>query len=632
MKTNLPYGSWPSKLTSSALAKGAIRLSEPTVFNNDIYWLEGRPEESGRTAIVKYHDETASTLGPADLNVRTLVHEYGGGSWLPTSNGILLTSLIDQRIWLLNGDLQPITSSPSDSHLRFANGTSVPNTTETVWVVERHRDGSPTPDNLLATVTLDGHIEEIATGADFYSSPVVSPDGESLAYLSWNHPSMPWDHVRLHLAKRIKGKWRHHQILVDGPALQQPKFSPEGELHIVSDETGWWNIHKVDLENGLTQPIFSAQYEFGVPGWVFGQQTYAWSDDAIWCTWIDKGTGHIGRIVESELLEVDCGLTEFNGLSMLEDGRAVTVAASWTSQAAVVIIAADGSVEKLNNSQESPLPSEEISTPTTMSVPDLDGDDTYCFYFAPLNSKFFSQSELPPLILLSHGGPTGAARSSYDLAIQFWTNRGFAVVDVNYRGSTGFGTEYRNKLRRKWGIADTEDCVGAARFLANQGLADPKRLVIKGGSAGGYTTLRALTTTDVFAAGISRYGVADLATLAEDTHKFEARYLDSLVGEWPAERDIYDERSPIHHADRLVTPMIVLQGSEDPVVPPSQAEQLVDALQAAGIPHSYVLFAGESHGFRQAETISAALDAELSFLGQILGFEPHDEITPITIL
>ena len=633
MKQDQPYGSWASQLTSEKLANGAKRLSEPRVFNDEVLWLEGRPEESGRTVIVKFDGVTAVTLGPDELNVRTLVHEYGGGSWLPTDDGIWLSSFNDQRLWLLNDDLRPITPESSISKgLRYANGVVVPDSDDTVWVVERHRESHVHPENFLASVNTAGEIIEVASGADFYSPPTVSADGKMLAYLSWDHPSMPWDHVRLHVAQRRNGGWAEHRVVLDGPALQQPQFSPDGQLHVISDATGWWNIHEVDLKNDSSYPLVQAAVEFGVPGWVFGQRTYTWANDAIWCSWVDQGVGHLGQIKNSVLTETDCGFTEFNGLDTLTDGRAISVAASWETTAAVRAIDPTGVSQQLSASHSLPLAREEISIPEAVEITGTSGRTTHAFHFAPTNTTYECSSELPPLIVLSHGGPTGAARSSFDPAIQYWTNRGIAVVDVNYRGSTGFGTSYRNMLRGQWGVADTEDCISAAQHLADKELVDPKRLTIKGGSAGGFTTLCALTMSTLFAAGISRYGVADLATLARDTHKFEARYLDSLVGEWPTEQHIYEERSPIHHTHRLSTPMIVLQGSEDPVVPPSQAEQLVEALIGAKIPHSYVLFEGESHGFRKAETISRALDSELSFLGQVLGFEPSDLIEPVQIV
>lgn len=633
MKHDQPYGSWVSELSSQELATGAKRLSEPRVLGDEVLWLEGRPEELGRTAIVKFDGVNTVTLGPDDLNVRTLVHEYGGGSWLPTETGIWLSSFNDQRLWLLNDDFRPITPEPPISKgLRYSNGIMVPNSDDTIWVVERHRERNSHPENFLASVNPAGEIIEVASGADFYSSPVISADGRMLAYLSWDHPSMPWDHVRLHIAHRQNGGWAKHRVVLDGPALQQPQFSPEGQLHVISDATGWWNIHEVDLTNDSSHPLVQAEVEFGVPGWVFGQKTYTWANETIWCSWVDQGVGHLGQITNSVLTETTCGFTEFNGLDALDDGRAVSVAASWETTAAVRAIDLNGVSQQLSTSHSLPLSREEISIPEAVEIRGASGNTTHAFHFPPANAAYECSSELPPLIVLSHGGPTGAARSSFDPAVQYWTNRGIAVVDVNYRGSTGFGTGYRNMLRGQWGVADTEDCIAAAKDLADKGLVDPNRLVIKGGSAGGFTTLCALTVSTLFAAGISRYGVADLETLARDTHKFEARYLDSLVGEWPAERELYEERSPIHHTHRLTTPMIILQGSEDPVVPPSQAEQLVEALQGAKIPHAYVLFEGESHGFRKAETISRALNSELSFLGQVLGFESSDSIDPVQIV
>jgi len=628
-----PFGTWESPLGAEDLAVSSIRLAEPRVFKDQIFWAEGRPKESGRTAIVRFVNGRASDLGPPQSNVRSLVHEYGGGAWIPTKLGVIGALFDDQRLYhFSNSSLSPLTIEPSiDRGYRYADPCLLPDEISTIWVFENHDHKGNEPTNSLILVDPDGSFKKIAEGHDFYSSPVCSPDGSQIAYIAWDHPSMPWDRTFLRVIDLEKNEVVNDRIVLEGFAFQQPRWSPTGQLHVISDETGFWNIHSVNVIDKSSTPIINYSSEFGIPGWVFAQCTYQWSNDNIWCSWVDHGVGHIGFIEENKLNELETNFTEFGRLDVLSDGRVVTVAASWTAPSVLVAISKDGTTEILNNQQPSILNTDNISQPELISFTSGDNLEAHAFYFEPKNENFQSLNELPPLIVLSHGGPTSSARSSFDPTVQFWTNRGFAVVDVNYGGSTGFGTEYRNRLKGNWGITDTQDCVEAAKYLAENGFADSDRLIIKGGSAGGYTTLCALTWHNIFAAGISRYGVADLETLARDTHKFESKYLDSLIGPWPEESGIYIERSPIHHTHLLSTPMIILQGTEDAVVPPAQAESLVRSLASANIPHSYLLFEGEGHGFRQAKNIATALESELSFLGQILGFEPATSITRVEI-
>jgi dipeptidyl aminopeptidase/acylaminoacyl peptidase len=632
-----PAGTWASPLDATDLAAGAIRRAEPRHHGGFLYWAEGRPAEEGRTVVVRRSlgGGPISDIGPTDHNTRTLVHEYGGAAWLPTDAGVLGSRFDDQRLWLLSGETAggAITAEPSAPRsVRYSDPTEVADTGRTIWVSERHgSDGRVV--NCLVEIEPDGTVQDVALGHDFYASPSVSHDGASLAFISWNHPNMPWDQVFLSISKAVDGRWNTPEVVLDGPALQQPRWSPDGGLHVVSDATGYWNIHTVDISQRTTRPLIEAPVEFGVPSWAFGNRTYDWAPDgSIWTTWIDHGVARLGRIVGDELREVDVPFTEYGRIEALPDGRLAALAASWTASAAVVIIDPNGGYEQISSADPGPLRADEVSTPEPITFKGHQDRPTHAFFFPPASATHtLPQEERPPVIVMGHGGPTGNARSSLDLGIQYWTSRGIAVVDVNYGGSTGFGTEYRNRLRGAWGVVDTDDCTLAAIHLADQGRVDPSRLVIKGGSAGGYTTLCALVFRDAFAAGISRYGVADLASLASDTHKFEARYLDSMIGPWPEASELYRERSPIHHTSQLSTPMIVLQGSDDPVVPPSQSVQLVDALAAAGVAHSYVLFEGESHGFRSADNIAAALEAELSFLGQVLGFEPAGDITPVEL-
>ena len=650
------YGAWPSPLQAADVAAGSVRRSEPRVAGNWAYWVEERPLDQGRGALVRIRldkpdAQPADLAHTAEADIRTAVHEYGGGAWLPYeapdgSHFVLASCMSDHRVRLFDvtGQAEPLPVTPEPAApggLRYADPALVHDTVS-VWVREQHDGSGHEPRNELVSIRLDGNVSVLATGADFYSSPRPSPDSSQLAYLSWDHPNMPWDYTRLcivdlHDGEAVAGTGR---VLVDGPALQQPRWSPDGVLHIVTDIDGWWAIHRVDVETGSTEPVLgdaaasgARDREFGVPAWVFAQATYGWDGSgALWCSSMRGGVGHLGVIRDGQLEAVPTEFTDFGRIATTANGTVVTVAASWTRGTAVVEIARDGTHRQLSSTEPAVLAPGDVSVPRAFTFESSEGREAHAFFFPPVNPAAPAQpGELPPLVVLGHGGPTGSARSSLDLGIQYWTTRGIAVVDVNYGGSTGYGTAYRNLLAGQWGVVDTQDCIAAARHLAAEGAVDPQRLAIKGGSAGGYTTLCALTDSDVFAAGISRYGVADLEALARDTHKFEARYLDGLIGPWPEQSDLYRERSPIWRTDQLRTPMIVLQGTEDRVVPQSQSEQVVAALADAGVPHAYVLFEGEGHGFRRGPNIVAALEAELSFLGQVLGFTPAGDIPRVKL-
>ena len=666
-----PHGAWPSPLQAADVAAGAVRRSEPRIADDWAYWVEERPLDRGRGVVVRVRlgepgAEPADVPRTAEADIRTAVHEYGGGAWLPFaaadgSHFVLASCMSDHRVRLFDatGEAAPraVTPEPDTPRgLRYADPALVPPADHsqhpvgdgiepvTIWVREDHNsgDGDSEPRNELVAVRLDGTVGVVATSADFYSSPRPSPDGSVLAYLSWDHPNMPWDHTRLHIVDLDGGMAvpGTDRVLVDGPAITQPAWSPDGVLHIVTDIDGWWAVHRVDTETGATEPVLRDAAaggehgrEFGVPAWVFAVDTYGWDGSgALWSAWNSGGVSHLGTIRDGRLEEIPSGFTDFGRLAVTASGSVVTVAASWTRRAAVVEISPDGEHRQLSASEPLVLAPEDVSVPRAFTFDSDDGRQAHAFFFPPANSAVTAlPAELPPLMVLSHGGPTGSARSSLDLGIQYWTTRGIAVVDVNYGGSTGYGTAFRNLLQGQWGVVDTQDCIAAALHLAREGAVDAQRLVIKGGSAGGYTTLCALTGSDVFAAGISRYGVADLEALARDTHKFEVRYLDGLIGPWPEQADLYRERSPIWRTDQLRTPMIVLQGTEDRVVPQSQSEQVVTALADAGVPHAYLLFEGEGHGFRRGPNIVAALEAELSFLGQVLGFEPAGDIARVEV-
>jgi dipeptidyl aminopeptidase/acylaminoacyl peptidase len=483
-------------------------------------------------------------------------------------------------------------------------------------VRERHLDdGQVVNDLVVLTLDRDGEPEVVAEGHDFYAAPRFGPGGR-LAWLCWDHPRMPWDGTELEVdGRRVAG----------GPeeSVSQPRWSPEGVLHWISDRTGWWNLYRQG------QPLAPMEAEFAGPDWAFGQSTYAFLPGGrVVATWTGGGTGRLGLLGEEPL---DLPYRSFSSLRAYGDKVAVVAASPTAAPCVVVVDPATGEVTIVRESRPTPVDPGYLSTPRPVSFATTGGRTAHALFYPPANRDCEAPAgELPPLVVTSHGGPTAAASTALDLRTQFWTSRGVAVVDVDYGGSTGYGRPYRQALAGQWGVVDVDDCVAAARHLAGAGEVDGRRMVVRGSSASGLTALLALTR-GVFAAGASLYGVADLAALATDTHKFESRYLDGLVGPWPEAADVYRERSPVHQADRLSAPLIVFQGLDDKVVPPAQAEVLVDALRRAGLPFAYLTFPGEGHGFRRAETLRRVVEAELSFYGQVLGFSPADDIEPVEI-
>ncbi len=631
-RVEAPYGAWASPITAETVISAAVGLNEVRVDGDAVWWSEGRPEEGGRVQIVR---EGGDVL-PEGFAARTRVHEYGGGAWAVHAGVLYFANWADQRLYRLDpGSSEPvaITAEPEvPLGDRYADIDVAPDGLGLVCVRERHPAGGGEAVNEIIALSCDGSVEPtvLVAGPDFVASPRLDPTGTRLAWLQWNHPDMPWDETSLLVAdvgptglvdpRQVAGGADMRESVV------QPQWSPDGVLHHVSDRTGWWNVYR----QGRDEPVVAAEGEIGTPPWVFGMARYAFLDDGT----IVAACRRDGR---DSLLGYDVPFTSID--SVVSDGRRILfVGASPTQESAIVRVdPGTGEHELLRPPRDLGLDPAWISVPEAIEFPTAPGPHgeartAHALYYPPTNPEASaSAGEKPPLLVLSHGGPTAATRPMLSLGTQFWTSRGFAVVDVDYGGSTGYGRAYRDRLRGAWGIVDVQDCVAAARFLADRGDADPDRLCIRGGSAGGYTTLQALTTTDVFAAGASHYGVADLGALARETHKFESRYLDGLVGPWPEAEAVYRERSPIEHTDGLSSPMIILQGSEDEVVPPDQAEMMVAALEAKGLPYAYVLFEGEQHGFRRAENIVAALESELSFYAQVFGFEPAGDITRVTV-
>ncbi len=634
-----PYGSWPSPITARSLVEQAVSLGQVEVDGERVYWLEGRPSEGGRQVVVSWApgSEHRDVL-TAPWTARTTVHEYGGGAYFVDGDTVFFSHFADQRLYRLDpgGEPRPLTPEPPvPMAYRYADGRVSPDGRRIACVRERHVDGVVINDVVAIDADGVGEPSVLVDGADFFSAPRFSPDGRRIAWLCWCHPHMPWDGTELWMAEVDDGGLAGAERVAGGPeeSISQPRWSPGGVLHWISDRTGWWNLYSLGDGDGEARPLAPMEAEFSGPDWVFGQSTYSFlGDGRIVVSWSHQALTSIGVLDprSAQLTRWNVPYTVIGSLHGYGDG-AVAVAASATEEPAVVRFDGDGRVaDVLRRSRPTAVDPGYISAAKPIEFATENGQTAYALWYEPANKDVQAPSdERPPLIVMSHGGPTASASAALSLSTQFWTSRGFAVVDVNYGGSTGYGRAYRQRLQGQWGIVDVDDCINAARHLVAEGLVDERRLAIRGGSAGGYTTLCVLTFRDQFSAGASYFGVADAEALAKETHKFESRYLDGLIGPYPEAKDVYYERSPIHFADQLSAPLILFQGLEDKVVPPEQAEVMVEALRMRGLPFAYVAFEGEQHGFRKAETIVRAVEAELWFYGRVLGFEPADQVEPV---
>ncbi len=634
-----PYGTWRSPITAELIVSQSIGLSAPLIDGGDVYWLETRPSEGGRSVLVRQAaDGTTADVSPAGFNVRTRVHEYGGGAVLVRDGTVYFSNFADNRLYRQAGGSQPEPLTVAEAQ-RFADLQLDTLRSRLIAVREDHRQSDLQPANTLVAIDLqaapdDGRV--LVEGSDFYASPRLSADGSQLAWLCWNQPNMPWDGCELWTARLdAQGALVDQQLVAGGgdESIFQPEWGPDGALYFVSDRTGWWNLYR--LRDGEAEAVYPMDAEWGLPQWAFGLSTYAWElPDRLVVVYSEGGTSHLARLdlSSAEFESIDTPYTTLSGPG-IGKGHAVFVAGRPDQPTAVVRYdMAHGSWEILRRSSDVQIDSAFFSQPEAIEFP-TDGDLTAHAFFYPPRSRQFRgpDGDRAPLIVISHGGPTGATNAAFNLSTQFWTSRGFGVVDVNYGGSTGYGREYRRRLNGQWGKVDVDDCINAARFLVQRGDADPNRLIVRGGSAGGYTTLAALAYRDTFRAGASYYGISDLEALARDSHKFEAQYEHSLVGPYPERRDLYRERSPIHFVDRIACPLILFQGLEDRVVPPNQSELMYQAVVRRGLPAAYVEFVGEGHGFRRAENIKRSLENELYFYGRVFGFEPADELDELPI-
>jgi dipeptidyl aminopeptidase/acylaminoacyl peptidase len=631
-----PYGTWTSPITDSVLTSSAGVPTELTTDGHNLYWLQSQPENGGRYALYFWKiGSDVRELVPAEFNVRTRVHEYGGGSYLASESTIYFSNFRDQLVYALNGKSEPVPITREG--LRYADYVMDKTRNRLIGVREDHTGKGRLPQNTIATIACDGGTSEVLlAGNDFYASPRIDPSGSKIAWITWNFPNMPWDGTELWTARLASdGSFSDPKLIAGGKSKSviMPSWSPEGALHFVSDATGFWNIYRYNGKK--IEPLCPLEVDMGVPHWVFRISTYDFlSEDSIACAYTMKGIWHLGIInpKRKKLKKIPTRFTDIGYVRAL-DGKIYFVGGSPTQPVSVIQLdPMSGHTRVVYAPKVARVGEGYLSVPRHIEFATSGGKRAFAFYYEPKNKDFTApKGERPPLIVISHGGPTGQTRSSLNLGIQAWTSRGFAALDVNYGGSTGYGRNYRERLRGKWGIVDVEDCSNGALALAKRGLVDHKRLAIRGGSAGGYTTLCALAFKKTFGAGASYFGVSDAEALAKHTHKFESRYLDKLIAPYPEGKEVYRKRSALYAADKITSPVIFFQGLEDVIVPPSQAETMVESLRKRGVPVAYLPFEGEQHGFRRAETIKRAFGAELYFYSRVFGFNLPESIEPVEI-
>lgn len=604
-----------------------------------LYWIEGRPHEGGRSVVMaRRPDGTTHLASPPDWSVRTRAHEYGGGDFTVAEGVLYFANDADQRLYayLPGSDAAPRPLTPEGAQCYADLLPDLPRR-RLLAVMEDHSVTGREPRAAIVAIDLEGGApRELVAGADFLASPALSPDGRRLAWLAWNHPNMPWDGCTLWCADvDASGQPQAARPIAggDNESIFQPMWSPAGDLFFASDRSGWSNLFRWD--GAEIEPVVTGAFETAVPQWNFGDSTFGFTAaDELVCARAAGGRWQLVRVdlTSGTPTAVDLPFTD---LAHVRAGRGVVYCRAGSPTQPYALVAIDlGSkrIETLRGGETDARFPGYLSAPEAIDFTTADGSTAHAFFYPPTNAAFaLPDGARPPAIVIGHGGPTAAASTTLDLKIQFWTSRGFAVIDVNYRGSTGFGRAYREALLGNWGVADVEDCVHAARHLVAIGAIDGERLAIRGGSAGGFTCLCALTFHDVFRAGACAYGISDLEALVQDTHKFESRYTDRLVGPYPAARDLYRQRSPIHHVERLHAPLIVLQGLKDKIVPPNQSERIVEALRHKGVPVAYVTFADEGHGFRDARNGQRALEAELAFYLRVFGLPDDPTLPPLAI-
>jgi dipeptidyl aminopeptidase/acylaminoacyl peptidase len=637
--TVAPFGSWASPFRIDRLTDRVVFLSEARGADGVRWWLEGRPDEGGRQVLVRRApDGTLTRMTPQGFNARSRVHEYGGAATLVSGDLIVVSDFVTGRLNRVVAPerLEPITPEKA---WRYADYIHDEARNRLIAVREDHepdmvaRHGEWINDLVSIDLTT-GAVTPIAEGADFYMAPRLSPDGTTLAWLQWNHPNLPWDGTELHLARLAADGSLGPSRIVAGSRtdwISQPRWSPDGVLYFVAEPEGWMNIHR--LVDGRVEAVTAYEAEFAGPDWQFGNVTFDFmADGSILAIVRSGGRDQLVKVgADGELEPIDTPFTEMAGLSI--DGETVVLRGAGPDRPACVVeLDRGGNLTVLRQATPNVPEREDVSIAQHIEFPTTDGRIAYGNFYPPTNRSFVGPAgELPPLIVTSHGGPTAAAFSGFATGLQLFASRGYAVLDVDYGGSTGYGKEYRKRLELQWGVVDVDDCVAGAKFLAEQGLVDPHRQAIRGGSASGFTTLAALAFTKQFDAGCTYFGIGDLRAFVKDTHKFESRYLESLVGPWPEAKQVYLDRSPSLHAENITAAVLVQQGAEDKIVPQSEAERIVDALFERRVPHAYLLYPGEDHGFRGHDAIIRSFGAELRFYARVFGFEPADDIEPLEI-
>jgi len=623
----LPYGLWPSPVSAELVARSGVRLGDPLLLDGVLYWCEGRPQEKGRNVLVAADAAGAiKDVLPEPFSARSRVHEYGGLAYTGAGRTLWFVNDADQDIYQIRDGEPPhrLTELPE---WRFAEPVADPGRQRLICIGEQLLEAAEPRAALVAVDMVTGVLEVLHEGHDFYTSPRLSPDGEQLVWLAWDHPDMPWDGTWLcHARVTAEGALADITTLAGGPgeSIFQPEFHPAGGIVYVSDRSNWWNLYY--YRDQRSTALYPLEAEFGLPQWQFGMRTYTvCGDGSLLCCWTRAGRWELGRYTFKKGMQpLNLPWTEYS--SIVSEGPVAAMLVAAPDQAAT-LVRLDISERKLQaqpvrHASSLELPATLLPAPEAVRF-DSDGETVHGLFYAPAGDGVRGPEDaLPPLLVKCHGGPTGAASTALDARIRFWTSRGFAVLDVNYRGSTGYGRAYRRALYGQWGVADVADCINGARWLAREGRVNGEQLLISGSSAGGYTVLCALCFSDAFAAGASYYGISDLSALAQDTHKFESRYTEALVGPWPDARELYEARSPIHHIAGFNCPVIFFQGGRDRIVPPDQARRVVDALREAGVQTQYLLFEDEGHGFRQAVTQIQALEAECRFYLRALGLDP----------
>jgi dipeptidyl aminopeptidase/acylaminoacyl peptidase len=640
--TVAPYGSWKSPITADLIVSATVGFGQIALDGEDVYWVELRPSEGGRNCIVRRTpDGSVADVTPQGFNARTRVHEYGGGDFAVRAGVIYFSNFSDQRVYrqTLTTEPQPVTPEKS---FRYGDLCLDARRGRLLAVREDHTVEGREAVNAIVSLSADGEGNEdggrvLASGNDFYASPRLSADGSRLAWLTWSHPNMPWDGCELWVgeldddgavgaSRRVAGG--------EEESIFQPEWSPTGTLYFVSDRSNWWNVYRLN-EDGSVDPVYEMEAEFGMPQWVFAMSAYAFaSEERIVCAYTEHGDWSLA-VLDTRAKSLEKLELPYTDIAYVRaDGSRVLFRAGSPSERAAIIELDLGTrrTRVLRRASEASVGEGYVSAPRAVEFPTENGRTAHAFFYPPRNRDFSApDGERPPLVVKCHGGPTAASSSTLRLDTQYWTSRGIAVLDVNYGGSTGYGREYRRRLNGEWGIVDVDDCVNGAKYLIERGEVDGARCAITGGSAGGFTTLNALTFRDTFRAGASHFGVSDLTVFVGDTHKFESRYLERLIGPYPARADLYYERSSINFTERLSCPVIFFQGLEDKIVPPNQAELMVEALRRKKLPVAYVAFEGEQHGFRKGENIKRALDGELYFYSRVFGFPLADEVEPVEI-